>query len=101
MALKQYMAFSQAALLLEAAVPAARQSPALHRRTTKTSATWRDLAARCKPSEQTPPRSGEEEENYGEIKRRAQMLHCRLMLIIFMQGQGEKKVLSDPDVWRK
>lgn len=46
-----------------------------------------DLAAWCKPSEQTPNHSREREEKYGEIKRRAQMLHCRWMLIILMQGQ--------------
>lgn len=88
--LKQYMAFSQTALLLEAAVPAVQQSPALHHRATKTSAIWRDLAAWCNPSEQTPNHSREKEEKYGEIKRRAQMLHCRLMLIILMQGQEKK-----------
>lgn len=39
---------------------------------------------------------------YGEIERKSQMLHCRLMLIIRVQGQEKKTtMLTAPDVWRK
>jgi len=62
---------------------------------------WRDLAACCKLSEQTPNHCGEKRKKYGEIKRESQMFYCRLILIILEQGVEKKKYISDPDVWRK
>lgn len=70
-------------------LPVVWQPPAVPY-SSKTSGTWRDLAAWCKPSEQIPNHRGEREKKYGEIKRHSQMLHCRLMLIILVRGQTGK-----------
>ena len=69
MALKQFLASSQTARLQEAAItccPAATCST----EHSETSGTWRDLAALCKPSEQTPNHREREREREREKREK-------------------------------